>query len=67
MNEWRAHTAEGALKAFMIITGQTEQEEAMRDLITNLRHLADRIEMPEHVRKYLLYHAEKQYDAETTE
>ena len=41
-NEERADMAHAALIRFMTDTGQTETEEALQDLITDLLHLANR-------------------------
>ena len=41
MNDRRAQSAGEALKAFMLNTG-TDEEDALADLLTNLRHWADR-------------------------
>ena len=41
-NEERADMAHAALIRFMTDTGQTDTEEALQDLITDLLHLANR-------------------------
>lgn len=41
-NEERADMAHAALIRFMTDTGQTETEEALQDLVTDLLHLANR-------------------------
>jgi len=45
MNEDRASWARAALGAFMGETYQTDQIEALGDLVCDLRHLADRLGM----------------------
>jgi hypothetical protein len=67
MNDKRAEWARAALKEFRLLAGSDSDEEALGDLLVDLRHLADRMDMPDEVRDYLFERAEEQYREETSE
>lgn len=66
-NDKRAEWARIALEKFKGQVGEEDDETALRDLLTDLLHLADRIDMPDEVRDYLFERAEETYREETSE
>jgi hypothetical protein len=66
-NNNRARWARSALEAFKHEVGSSDDAEAIGDLLSDLRHLADRIDMPDEQRDYLFERAEEYYREETTE
>lgn len=67
MNDQRAAWARVAVQAFMQQTGQTSEAEALGDLLVDLRHLVDRIDMEGRDPARFFARAEECYQVETEE
>jgi hypothetical protein len=63
MNDERAEWAQSALTVFMQQTGQTDEAESISDLIADLLHLCDRLELCPGA---VLSQGEAHYQIETT-